>query len=481
MSSTPSSQRRWQALCPGCGAPVEFASAASVSAVCGYCRSTLVRDGEALRRIGVAGELFDDHSPLQLGASGRHQGVAFSVVGRVQYGYPDGRWTEWHLLFDGEAGKSAWLSEDNGAYVLAFDQPSPQPPPSPEGLRAGQRLQVAGEAWQVASCQPATLVAAEGELPRVPAQTGPFPVADLRREDGSVGTLAWLDAAAPGWSIGRGVQLADLALRGLRAGPADASLAARTLPCPSCGATLSLTLASTHTVTCGQCHAVVDVSAGIGAELAHHAQHQRGREPDIPLGRTGRLAAGREGPLDWQVVGFQERCSVPEDDEDERHVWREYLLYHRQAGFAFLVDASDGWSVVRPITGAPELRGAEAVWAGTRYRRVEAPYTAQTTWVHGEFYWQVRQGERLKVSDYRDGSGRGLLSAEQSETELVWSAGRRLTIEEVDAAYGIIRREPARPGEPAPRGRPLDDEPGLLSRISQGLVVLVVEIGRAHV
>ena len=131
MSSTPSSQRRWQALCPGCGAPVEFASAASVSAVCGYCRSTLVRDGEALRRIGVAGELFDDHSPLQLGASGRHQGVAFSVVGRVQYGYPDGRWTEWHLLFDGEAGKSAWLSEDNGAYVLAFDQPSPQPPPSP--------------------------------------------------------------------------------------------------------------------------------------------------------------------------------------------------------------------------------------------------------------------------------------------------------------------------------------------------------------
>ena len=59
------------AACPNCGAPVEFASAASASAVCSFCRSTLVRDGEALRRIGASAELFDDHSPLQLGASGR--------------------------------------------------------------------------------------------------------------------------------------------------------------------------------------------------------------------------------------------------------------------------------------------------------------------------------------------------------------------------------------------------------------------------
>ena len=96
-------------------------------------------------------------------------------------------------------------------------------------------------------------------------------------------------------------------------------------------------------------------------------------------------------------------------------------------------------------------------------------------------YWQVRQGERVRVGDYREGDGRGVLSFERSGDEStggeqVWSAGRRLTIEEVDAAYGIIRREPARPGEPAPRGRPLDDEPGLLSRISQGLVVLVVVV-----
>ena len=35
---------------------------------CSFCRSTLVRDGDALRRVGVSAELIDDHSPLQLGA-----------------------------------------------------------------------------------------------------------------------------------------------------------------------------------------------------------------------------------------------------------------------------------------------------------------------------------------------------------------------------------------------------------------------------
>ena len=86
-----------------------------------------MRDGEALQRVGVSSELFDDHSPLQLGAAGKLQGLAFTLVGRLQYGYADGTWNEWHALFDNgpDGQRSAWLSEDNGAYVIAFDAPLP--------------------------------------------------------------------------------------------------------------------------------------------------------------------------------------------------------------------------------------------------------------------------------------------------------------------------------------------------------------------
>ncbi|MFO1338380.1 MAG: DUF4178 domain-containing protein [Burkholderiaceae bacterium] len=108
-----------------------------------------MRDGEdAPHRIGVSAELFDDHSPLQLGARGKHQGVPFTLVGRLQYSYADGTWNEWHVLFDASPAdgtpRSAWLSEDNGAYVLAFDLPAPADPPPADELHAGERRLVAG-------------------------------------------------------------------------------------------------------------------------------------------------------------------------------------------------------------------------------------------------------------------------------------------------------------------------------------------------
>jgi hypothetical protein len=88
MASSPS-QRDYSAPCPGCGAPVHFASAQSSFAVCEFCRSTVLRDGETLKRIGSMAEVFEDYSPLQLGASGmvKRNGKPepFTIVGRAQY------------------------------------------------------------------------------------------------------------------------------------------------------------------------------------------------------------------------------------------------------------------------------------------------------------------------------------------------------------------------------------------------------------
>ena len=50
--SEPTAQRFYRAPCPACGAPVEFKSAQSTHAVCAYCQSTVVREGEVLERIG---------------------------------------------------------------------------------------------------------------------------------------------------------------------------------------------------------------------------------------------------------------------------------------------------------------------------------------------------------------------------------------------------------------------------------------------
>jgi uncharacterized membrane protein YgcG len=478
----PKPQRAWRAACPGCGAPVEFASAASASAVCSFCRSTVVRDGEALRRIGVSAELFDDHSPLQLGVRGQHQGVPFTLVGRLQYAYADGTWNEWHALFDAASPegtpKSAWLSEDNGAYVLAFDV-SPAPPglPPADELHAGERRLVAGSAWSVASVVRAKLLAAEGELPRPPRLDGEFTVADLRSTNDEVGTLDYADPAQPGWSVGRAVALAALKLSGLREA-SEKTLSGRGVPCPSCGAALAPTLASTQSMSCPQCRAVVDLSQGVGADLRHYAQNNSGPgglEPQIPLGSTGRLALGAEGPLDWTVVGYMERCDLPGPGDDEQTFWREYLLYHRTAGFAFLVDSEDGWSWVRPMTGAPQVSGRSARVQGTSFTE-RWRYAAKVTWVQGEFYWRVKRDERADVTDY-DGPGGAKLSREATGGEVVWSLGKAIDAAAVASAFRIA------PAARAAFSRDAGPLSGLATKagggtggLSQGLVILFVVI-----
>ena len=422
--------------------------------MCSFCRSTLLREGDALRRIGISAELFDDHSPLQLGVSGQHQGLAFTLVGRLQYRYADGTWNEWHALFDGAAvgdaaPRSAWLSEDNGAYVLAFDAAPPLELASAaaalQNLRPGGSLVADGRTWSVASVQRASLLAAQGELPRAPRLAGEFTVVDLRNTQGEVATLDDIDAAAPGWSIGRSVALSTLLLKGLKDGPAEATLAARSLACPSCGAALEVKLASTQSISCTQCHAVVDVAgvsgAGAGADLAFYAQNNSGTgggaEPQIPLGRSGKLAFNG-APLPWQVVGYQERCDLPDSADDETTFWREYLLYNRTAGFTFLVDSNDGWSWVAPLTGVPSLRGDSAQWQGSNYRKREA-YAAKVTWVQGEFYWRVQREQKALVTDFegQGGDAGKRLSREQNGQEITWSAGQSLTAAEVADAFSI--------------------------------------------
>jgi endogenous inhibitor of DNA gyrase (YacG/DUF329 family) len=462
VATEPSPQRAYRAACPNCGAPVEFRSAASAFAVCGFCKSQLARDGEALTRIGQSAELFDDHSPLQLGAAGSTQGSAFTLVGRLQYRYSQGTWNEWHALF--ENGRSAWLSEDNGRYVLAFDVPLRGDVPPADALRAGAPLVVDGQRWSVASVAAAKLIAAQGELPFTPKLDRGFVVADVRNAQGEVGTIDYSDPASPKWSIGRSVAISELGMSGLKE-TSEKTLAARGLACPSCGAAVEVKLESTQSVVCGQCHAVIDVSKGLGGELAHYKQEDGDLEPQIPLGSTGHLALGGKRALPWQVVGYVERCDIPApDSDDEQTFWREYLLYHRTEGFAFLVDAQDGWSWAVPITGAPEKAGEVVRWGGDGYKRMYS-YDAQATWVLGEFYWKLTRDEKTRNTDYQGmGSARQKrLNREESvaegNAEVVWSAGETIAAEAVQKAFRL-------PGE---RLGALQRDTGPLSSIGKSI------------
>ncbi|WP_295951808.1 DUF4178 domain-containing protein [Rhodoferax sp.] len=423
--ATPSPQRAYRAPCPGCGAPVDFLSAQSTHAVCAYCQSTVVRSGETLARIGKMAELFDDHSPLQLQASGTWKAQVFTLVGRLQYKYAEGTWTEWHAVR--ADGSSAFLSEDNGSYVFTTPLLAERAVPMAEQFRVGATTAINGKTFSVASNQTVSLTSAQGELPHLPALGEPFAMVELRSAAGEVLSVDY-GTRPPSLSIGTAVLLEDLQLVGLRAESVKDEKG-RQFDCPSCGAPVTVQLASSKSITCGSCHSLIDLTSGIGGELRHATQDEP-VQPLIPLGQTGKLQG-----VNWQVVGFQHRMgSVPGDDE--QFGWEEYLLFNAKHGFLFLVDSTEGWSLVKPATGAPEMtgNGQSATYLGSRYQLKES-YSAETSYVLGEFYWQVQRGQKTSNRDFT--SGKSLLSMEQSAQEVTWSVGSQIDSALVATAFKL--------------------------------------------
>jgi len=305
----------------------------------------------------------------------------------------------------------------------------------------GGSVIVSQQPWVLSSRVQVRVHAAQGELAAVPDLAGSYTVVELRNTAGEVLSVE-PQALPPRLDLGRSVQLADLALSGVADArqPSEAALKAKGHECPNCGSALQPTLDSSQSIVCGSCHAVVDISKGLGADLKFYRQDNT-LEPLIALGTVGQLKVS--GQVDsWQVVGYQERCDLPQEAGDEQTFWREYLLYNKLKGFAFLVDAEDGWSVVQAVTGVPADKGSQLVYRGKRFDKLFS-YPAKTTYVLGEFYWPVKRDQRTLNTDYicHDRGTRLLLNREESGNEITWSAGEALDAKDVLAAFRIAPQQ----------------------------------------
>ena len=220
VASRPDRRAMLTVNCPNCGAGVTFRSAALPSRICDYCQTILVRRDEAVDAVGKAASLPFDVSPIQIGTRGRFDDEGFEVIGRVRWGWTDGSWNEWLLLFDG--GYHAWLGEAMGQYMMLRERPlaeigSPvlQALADGEPAPVGTEVQVDGGILTVADAREATCIAAEGELPfTAPAGWTIFSV-DLRSPSGRCASLQREDGGASFYD-GRYVTLAELAPRNLR-------------------------------------------------------------------------------------------------------------------------------------------------------------------------------------------------------------------------------------------------------------------------
>jgi hypothetical protein len=158
-------------------------------------------------------ELKLDGSPLQIGAQGRYRGMNFGIIGRIQLRYDRGIWNEWHLMFDD--GRNGWLGEAQGVYAVSFLSKVTGDVPAFDSLRAGRKLQLKGQWFEVQDLESARCVAGEGELPFKVGAGYDASVADLVADKNSFATIDYSETP-PLVFIGEYMEFDDLHFSNLR-------------------------------------------------------------------------------------------------------------------------------------------------------------------------------------------------------------------------------------------------------------------------
>jgi hypothetical protein len=220
----------------------------------------------------------------------------------------------------------------------------------------------------------------------------------------------------------------------------------RALNCPQCGAALVLrSMDRAVSIVCENCHSILDAKDP-NLKIVQRFEAALGEDrPLIPLGTRGKIRG-----TDYEVIGFQRR-TITEDGID--YSWHEYLLFNPFKGFRYLTEYNGHWNDVAPVTGLPTADGMHAQYLGKSYKHFQTA-TARTTFVLGEFPWQVRINEKALCYDYV--SAPFMLSSEVMANETTWSLGEYVSGTDIWKNFKLPGSPPAPIGvyedQPSPLG-----------------------------
>lgn len=443
--------------CPSCSAAILFRNGTTrlFVCVCGQVLNRLDSDDLVAK---PAFTIIEHNDLIRVGTSGVYQGDRFEVLGRFRVWLEESVYNYWTILF--ADGSMAMLAEGYGMYAILqrvildkqvtdFDL---------DRLSSTDSMQVLGEApWFLQRKDKSWKYEIEGEV-WMPECNDQFMIWDLyAKSDGHIELIEYLPGFLASYAV-RYTEFRDLQLTGLN----DQPPTPREFTCTQCHTVLQIkTFPYAQSCSCSNC----------GQRYAFKGTEFRSQKKDklnenqltIPLGAVGKLKG-----IEYEVIGY----ALKEEDTAEAPQWKEYVLYNRAEGYAFLSEYAGAWLYVRERANSPvksEQRQDTIYYKGGIFDLYNR-YGIRLVDTAGEFPYNIFDGVNVTSEEYI-APPYMWISEDYREGGICWFVGEHQDRRELLNSFPFELPQPTERSVLDPRGRM---NLPMLMKITIGAILLLI-------
>ncbi|HVG16130.1 MAG TPA: DUF4178 domain-containing protein [Chitinophagaceae bacterium] len=406
--------------CPGCSKTNSFQHADTnvIACSCG----TILKRTESNLQSQAFYLLQNDHDLIQVGTEGIWKGKKFSVLGRFRAWIEEYVFNYWTISF--EDNKLAYLGEGYGLYAIYEKREDTEVSLSfLNEVKVGQNKEILGESYLVERKYNCYKWEVEGEL-YLPELSSNFKILELahtsgRRIELMQGPKDTLFAFSVFYT-----SYSELKLSGLRNG----EVTVKTISCARCSRQNEIkAVPYTQSFACPHC--------GTRYTLEGGDQFKRTSDPNAG-NETCNIALGSKGLIkgvDYEVIGF----ALKEEQNAYRSRWKEYTLYNKTEGFAFLSEYNGHWVYLREAGEAPVLPLGKV----TEFKFNDEPfqlfnsYRFKTIHAAGSFPYNIFNDGDKDIKEFISPPEVWILE-KNSREGIVWFLGEHISGDALSKAFG---------------------------------------------
>jgi hypothetical protein len=448
--------------CPTCSRAVHYRSKETRLNVCS-CGQVINRlDSDHL--VPKPAFTLPDHNDLvQIGTAGKYTDQTFEVIGRFRLWLSESVYNYWTILFDD--GTPAFLAEGYGMYAIMKRMVPEQAITASDVSRldVSDSVSLTNEVpWYLQRRDKAWKYEVEGEV-WMPECSDQFQLFDFyARGHLHAEAIRYLDDYIVFYHIDF-VDYPSLTLQNLNENPP----APKEVLCTNCNTTIAVKTfpyaQSCSCTSCGTRFAFKDAGSGFRT-LKKDTENDNALA--IPLGSKGNVKG-----IDYEVIGY----ALKEEDNAEAARWKEYVLYNRAEGYAFLSEYGGSWLYARERGNSPVIGSNSPdsiLYRGEEYDLYNR-YAIRIVDTAGEFPYDIFDDERKIVSAEFIAPPIMWIYEKSSEEGINWFVGEHLSAKELARQFpGAILPTQTERGVLDPRGR--INLPLLLKTTLAGMIVLIL-------